>query len=289
MTPSKYFLLRIASRFGYVRKNLRLGQATSESHLLKEAETFLGEAIWRKTENIEALTMEYWNLRKIAEDHDKFSNEIAKLQGALINTHQQNVEGLKSANGLLQDLSEERKEVLVRLDILARERDRILNTAKYMRRNYDGLKIKQDVLRKEGAKLAEIEKTSSRLAEVKRDFDHLKERREEIAQEVAAANTRLQEIEALANEQKRHGKSQATEKSQYIGDANQQISASQALINSSYAQMRMLYADIGRYVSLNVSTDPACKAAAKDHRGLIDVMAALRQSIQYNFKLAERR
>lgn len=289
MTPSKYFLLCIASRFGYVRKNLRLGQATSEGHLLKEAETFLGEAIWRKTENIEALSMEYWNLRKIAEDHDKFTKEIAKFQGVLINTHQQNVEGFKSASEMLQDLSEERKEVLVRLDSLARERDSILTKAKYMRRNYDGLKIKQDVLRKEGAMLAEIEKTSSRLAEVKKDFDLLRARREEIAQEVSAANNRLQEIEALASERKQHGKSQATEKSQYIGDANQQISASQAQINSSYAQMLLLYADIGRYVSLNAYTDPTCKEAAKDHRGLIKVMAALRQSIQYNLKLIERR
>jgi chromosome segregation ATPase len=289
MTPSKYFLLCIASRFGYLRKNVRLGHAANEAHLLKEAETFLGEAIWRKTENIETLSMEYWNLRKLVKDHDRISKEIAQLQGVFIDTHQQKVEGLKSVSGLLQGLAEERKEALAQLNTLTRERDLIVSKAQDIRKIYDGLKIKLDVLRKEGAMLAEIEKTSSRLAEVKRDFDLLKERREEITQELAAANTRIREIEAMSSERKQHGKSQATENFQYIGDANQQISTRQAQLNSHYAQMRALYADIGRHVSLNAAADPACKAAGKEHRGLIDVMAALRRSIQYNFKLAERR
>lgn len=289
MTSSKYFLLCIASRFGYLRKNVRLGHAASEAHLLKEAEAFLGEAIWRKTENIEALSMEYWNLRKLAKDHDRLSREIAQLQGVFNDTQQQKGDPIISASDVVPDLSEKRTALLAQLDALSRERDLIVTKAQDTRRIYEGMKIKQDVLRKEGAMLAEIEKTSSRLVEMKREFNDLKERRDEIAEETAATKTRLMEIEALANELKQQGKSQATENSQNISDANQQISARQSQINSLYAQIRLLYADIGRYVSLNVHRDPACKAASKDQRGLINIMAALRQSIQYNWKLAERR
>jgi len=286
MTPSKYFLLCIASRFG---KNVRLGQAANEAHLLKEAETFLGEAIWRKTENIEALSMEYWNLRKFAKDHERVSKEIEHLQGKFDVTHQQRAESWKTAKDSLQDLTDERKQILSQLDTLNRERDHIVSKAEDIRRNYHGLKIKQDVLRKEGDKLGEIEKTSSRLSEIRGDFDKLKQHREKIAQDIAEANARIQEIEVLANERKQHGKSKATESSQYIGDANQQISARRAQINALNSQMRQLYTDIGRHVSLNAPIDPECKIAGKELRGLIDVMAALRRSIQYNFKLAERR
>ncbi len=289
MTSTKYFLLCLASRFGYLRKNIRLGHAANEAHLLKEAEIFLGEAVWRKTENIEALSMEYWNLRKHVKDHERISKEIAQLQGVFVDSHQQNAEGLKSATDLLQGLAEERKETLAQLDTLTRERDRIVSKAQDIRRIYDGLKIKQDVLRKEGAMLAEMEKTSSRLEEVRSDFDSLRERREEITQQLAAANTKIREIEAMTSERKQHGKSQATENFQYIGDANQQISTRQAQLNSLSAQIRSLYADIGRHVSLNAPNDPQCKLAGKDQRGLIDVMVALRKSIQYNYKLAERR
>lgn len=287
MTPARYLFFRIASRFGYTRKNVRLGNAASETHLLKEAETFLGEAIWRKVEHIEALSMEYWNLRKYAKDHDQISKEIDQLQGKFNQTHLQQTEGLKIASETIQDLIAERKQVLAKLDTLARQRDRIVSKAHDIRRNYHGLKIKQDVLSKEGAKFGEIEKTSSRLAELKNDFSELKKRREKIAQDVALSNARIQDIEVLVSEHKQHGKSKSTENSQYIGDANQQISARRAQLNTLNTQMRQLYADIGRHISRNAATDPGCNEAAKDYRGLIDVMGALQRSIQYNYKLAE--
>lgn len=289
MTPSKYFLLCIASRFGYLRKNVRLGQAASETHLLKEAETFLGEAIWRKTEHIEALSMEYWNLRKFTKDYETISKEIEQLQGKFNETYQQRSEGWMSAQESQQDLTNERKEILNHIDQLTRDRDRIVAKAQDIRRSHDGLKVKQDVLRKEGDKIAEIQKTSERLAEIRNEFEVLKQSRENIAQEIAAANDRLQQIESLAGERKKIDKSVSAVNSQSIGDANQQISARQAQINSLNTQMRQLYGEIGRYISLNAAADKACKEAGKSHRGLIDVMAALRKSIQYNWKLAERR
>jgi chromosome segregation ATPase len=289
MTPSKYFLLCIASRFGYLRKNVRLGQAASETHLLKEAETLLGEAIWRKTEHIEALSMEYWNLRKFTKDYETISQEIEQLQGKFNETYQQRSEGWMSAQESQQDLTNERKEILNHIDQLTRDRDRIVAKAQDIRRSHDGLKIKQDVLRKEGDKIAEIQKTSERLAEIRNEFEVLKQSRENIAQEIAAANDRLQQIESLAGERKKIDKSVSAVNSQSIGDANQQISARQAQLNSLNTQMRHLYGEIGRYISLNVATDKECKEAGKSQRGIIDVMAALRKSIQYNWKLAERR
>lgn len=289
MTPTKYLFFRFLGRFGYIRRNVRLGQASSEAHLLKEAETFLGEAIWRNAENVEALSMEYWNLRKLAKDHDRVSKELEELQGKFNETHQQNAEGWKTTGDALQDFTAERKQMLSQLDQLTRERDRTVTKAHDIRRSFHGLKIKQDVLKKEGDQLGEIEKTSSRLAEIRNEFDELKQHRDKIAQDIAAANARIREIEALASEQKNFGKSKATASSHSIGGANQQISAKRAQLNSLNTQMRQLYADIGRHVSLNARIDPECKKAGKSHRGLIDVMAALRRSIQYNFKLAERR
>jgi chromosome segregation ATPase len=287
MTPSKYLFFRIASRFGYARKHVRLGHAASESLLLKEAETFLGEAIWRKVENIEELSMQYWNLRKLAKDHERISREIDQLQGEFQETHLQRTESRKTASDSLQDLTEERKQVFAQIDKLTRDRDRIVAKARDIRRTYHGLKIKQDVLSKEGDKLGEIQKTSERLTEIRSDFDKLKQDREKIAQDISTSNARAQEIVALIGEQKKSGKSKSTESNQSIGDANQQISARRAQINSLNTQMRQLYAEIGRHVSLSAPSVPAFKQAAKDHRGLVDVMAALRKSIQYNWKLAE--
>ena len=161
MTPSKYFLLCIASRFGYLRKNVRLGQAASETHLLKEAETFLGEAIWRKTEHIEALSMEYWNLRKFTKDYETISQEIEQLQGKFNETYQQRSEGWMSAQESQQDLTNERKEILNHIDQLTRDRDRIVAKAQDIRRSHDGLKSNRTSCAKKAIKLQRSKKLPS--------------------------------------------------------------------------------------------------------------------------------
>jgi hypothetical protein len=50
--------------------------------------------------------------------------------------------------------------------------------------------------------------------------------------------------------------------------------------------MRQLYAEIGRFVSRNAWQHPGCQAATANHRGLVDVMRALRRSIALNHRLA---
>lgn len=53
-----------------------MADAASEMHLLREAESQLGAAIWEKVEAIEELSVEYWNLRK-------FSKELAAVRKKL--------------------------------------------------------------------------------------------------------------------------------------------------------------------------------------------------------------
>ena len=63
MTPSKFFVARVAQAFGIQRKNRRMSDAATEMHLLRDAETVLGAAVWERVELIEELSVEYWNLQ----------------------------------------------------------------------------------------------------------------------------------------------------------------------------------------------------------------------------------
>ena len=289
MTPSKYFFLCIASRFGYLRKSVRLADATNEALLLKEAETFLGAAIWRHAESVQDLSMEYWNLRKFTNERETLSKEILNLQGKFNATYQEPSAGQESITESLQELTNERKKALHQINNLILERERIIAKAHDVRRNYDGLKIKQDVLQKEGDNLAEIQNTSARITEIRNEFEALKQAREMIAQDIATANARIQEMDTWIGDRKKSGKSASDVASEFIGDANQQISARQAQLNSLNTQIRQLHGDIGHYISLNYPSDTKCKKIGEDYRGLIEVMAALRISIQFNWKLADRR
>jgi chromosome segregation ATPase len=287
MTPSKYFICRIAARLGFVRKNLRLGHAATETHLLKEAETFLGEAVWKMTENIEELSMQYWNLRKISKEHEHISHEIEQLQEKFYENYQQQTDELQSTQHVYLEFTDERKQILSRIDGLARERDKVIARARDVKRRFEGVRAKQEVINHEGNDSGEMEKIAARLKDLKIEFKKLKEQREKIAEDTAAANQRIQEIEAIVREKKQHGQSKAMLTSQSIGDANQQISSRRAQLNNLNEQMTQLYAEIGRHVSIHASTEPACAKISKKHRGLINVMLALRRSIHYNYKLAE--
>ncbi len=289
MTPSKYFFLCIASRFGYLRKSVRLADATNETHLLKEAETFLGEAIWHHTENVQILGMEYWNLKKLTNERETLSKEILRLQGKFNATYQEPNASQEGVTESIQDLTNERNEALTHLDNLIIARERIIANAHEVRRNYDGLKIKLDVLSKESDDQPEIQKATTRLAEIRDEFEALKQARDKIVQDIEIAHARIQEIDARMGDKKKSDKPASGMDFQFIGDANQQISARQARINSLNTQIRQLHGEIGRYNSLNYPNDPKCKKIGKGHRAQIKVMAALRRSIQYNWKLAERR
>ena len=288
MTPSKYLFLRIASRLGYSRKMLRLSHITSESHLLKEAETLLGEAIWRETENVKALSVEYWNLKKLVKDQNTISKEIDQLQEKINETYEFRTESWKTVNESIQDLADKRKKLLDDLYALTRNRDYLVVKARKIRRHYQGLKTKQEVLRKEGDQIPEIVSTSTRMLEIRAFFEKLREERAKIGEGIAGVNAAIKEIDRLMNERKKVGQSKVAENWESVGDVSQQISVRRTELNSIQLQMRQLYAETGRYISINSHKNPECKKASRDQRGLISVMAALRKSIQYNMKLAER-
>ncbi|QTN32861.1 hypothetical protein HZ994_11160 [Akkermansiaceae bacterium] len=288
MTPARYLICRIAQTFGYHRKNLRMGDAAAEMHLLKEAESYLGKAVWERVEDIEELSVEYWNLRKLIKERERVAGELEKCSEALAKAHEERSGLLGISNQPFQDLLDERQKVLGTLEDLARERDIVVAKARDIRRLYDGIKTKEEVLTSEGNHSPEeLQKISERLYELKRDFSALKTERHVIAEKITAGDAQIDLIDAEILVRKKERREKASEAFQHIGDANQEMSTLRAELGVLDTQMRQLYSEIGRHVSRNVSLNAACKKAAKEHQGLVDVMGALRKSIAMNHKLAE--
>jgi len=288
MTSTKYVICWLASAFGYSRKNHRMGDAATEMHLLKEAEAHLGKAIWKNVESIEELSMEYWGIRKIMSERERVAGELNACQEDLATAHQERADLLSGSNESFQDLADEGRKVMVQLEELARERDEIVAKARDVRRNYDGIKMKHEVLEKEGGRsVDEVGKTTSRVDDLKKEFANLKHLRQEIAEKISSGNQKFDEIEAQIDERKKERRTKASEAFQYIGDANQKISNLSAELGVFDTQLRQLYCEIGRYVSRNALSNPACQKACKERRGLVEVMRALRKSVHYNHKLAE--
>ncbi len=286
MTSTRYYVARFAQAFGYFRKNQRMADAASEMHLLREAETQLGHAIWEKVENIEALSVEYWNLRKFIKEREQTKQKLGECLSRLDLAHEDRATLLNSAPEVHQELLDERTALLAELERLAQHRDQIVADAREVRRSYDGLKMKFEVLVRETADPTEIDQVKAKLAVLKNRFSVLKQQRIDIGKQIDDGDESVDRVEERLDEKRVTQRVHASEAFVVIGEGNKEVSALRAQESVLDIQMRQLYAEIGRYVSRHAKVDPACAAAAAKHRGLVDVMQALRRSIALNHLLA---
>jgi chromosome segregation ATPase len=286
MTSTKYLVCLVAHAFGYRRKNTRMAEAAEEMHLLKEAESHLGKAMWENVEGIEALSVEYWNLRKLIKERDRVAAELESRQKKLAEAHEERAGLLGISNEPYQDLLDERQAILNTLEELARQRDLIVAKARDIRRAYDGTKTKEEVLTKEGiSDEKDFSAITNRLVDLKVQFAELKAERQKVAEKIAEGDIKIDAIDTEILKRKKERRAKASEAFQHIGDANQEISTLRAELGVLDTQMRQLYTEIGKFISRN-STDPECRKASKEMLWLVDVMGALRKSILFNHKLS---
>ncbi len=285
MTPSRYIFARVAQAFGVNRRQRRMAEAASEMHLLREAEQVLGQSVWERVEEVEELGVEYWNLRKLMKERDDIRAKLAECEAILADAHEQRSTLLGAKSESQQDLEKERIDLLAKLEKLSRERDTVIQQAREIRRIYDGLKMKLEVLQRDGSGDA-VEKTRARMVELKVRFTELKQTRDDVAAAIAEGDAKVDAIDTeLAREKLKH-RAEASEAFQQIGQANRDISSHKARLGLIDTQMRQLFSEIGRHVSRHAYVSEECRQAAKGHIPLIDVMRALRRSVAMNHRLA---
>jgi chromosome segregation ATPase len=287
MTFSKYIFCRFALFFGYSRKNTRLVNAASETHLLKEAEAFLGKSVWNNVEHIDQLSMEYWNLRKLIKEREEVASQLEVSEKLLAASYQERADMLGNSIEPYQDLLEQRQIIVAKIEAFARERDIIVAKARDIHKNYNGLKTKQEVLQKEDEQNEQLTNVHTRLAELKESFSVLKQKRQEIAEKIEQGDSQIQEIEKQIQERRKERTQSASSAFQHIGEANQKIAVLRAELGVVDTQMRQLYSEIGRFLSRNAHAHPACMKACSSQKSLIEIIAALRKSILYNNTLSE--
>ncbi|MCX8497353.1 MAG: hypothetical protein ORN51_14320 [Akkermansiaceae bacterium] len=293
MTSTLYFIARIAQGFGYFRRNQRMAEAASEMHLLREAEAHLGFIIWESVGEIDQLAVEYWNLRRLIKEKEVVKKRLESSNELLEKTQAMRLAILNSTPEAQQELLEERTRLLVELEQLGRQRDEIITEAREIRRFFDGMKMKIEVLTQDGQENQEsadkqegLTQAQAGLEESKIRFAELKKRRIEIGQLIEAGDVKIDEVDLKLDNLKKDRRDNAAESFQAISDGNREVSSLRAEIGVLETQMRQLYAEIGRYVSRNATHVPACNKAAVPHRSLVDIMRALRRSIALNHRLA---
>lgn len=293
MTRTRYYLARFGQAFGFHRRNLRMSEAASEMHLLREAEATLGASVWKNVEAIDALSVEYWNLRKLIKEREQIREKIQNCMTCLEQSHKERSELLSADPEGGQELVDERVVLLTSLEQHARDRDNLVAEAREVRRAHVGLKMKLEVLLQESSdsqgtttKLHEAEEVNQRLVELRERFADLKKQRLLIGEKIEKGDLEINRVDAQLQERRQARRVQASDSFQIIGEMNKQLSTYRAESALLDTRMRQLYAEIGRFISRNAIQNPDCAKASEAQRGLVEVMRALRRSIALNHRLA---
>ena len=286
MTPTQYFFARIGLAFGIQRRNIRMADAATETHLLRDAELHLGAELWGKCEKIEELSVEYWNIRKIDKEIQLMEQRLAECQAKHDAAHEERARMLLNSAEADPEVRERRDALISRIDELAVERDKTIFEARRIRRVFDGLKTKLQVLieASDPGLQTEIDECKTRMRDIKGQFETLKAQRSNIGAEIEQKEAELNQIESEINEANKKRREGASKAFQLVGEYNQEVANLSAEVGLMQNRKLEMCAEIGRYLSRN--TDPACATICKSHRGLVQVMAALRRSIAYNHHIA---
>lgn len=286
MTPAKYYIAMVAKSFGLERRAKRLADASSEMSLLRQAEYHLGASLWEQAEPVQALSVEYWNLRKYIKEFQEHSNRMNELNEKLNLLHEERANILNESIPEQDAIEEQRLELLTHLEKLAQDRDIIVRRAREIRRIHEGCLTKIEVISRESHSPTQIEEVKQQIAELKLEFRDLKKDREKIAAEIEAGDRKLDELDERLQQFKQIKREKAAVVFQEMGVINRELSELRSLLGNCDIQIRLLQSDVGRYISRYHKRNPQCAEIAEKQRTMVEVMRLLRISIAMNNKLA---
>lgn len=288
MTRSRYYLALVLQSFGYYRKQKRMMDSASELYLLQEGEEILGSLCWDKVENIDDISLEYWQLRKLFRRCVEIEAKISDAEKLLDKSHSERTElSNLSLNGqpeLLDELAdlERAKEKLIE------ERNNIISEATTVKRRYEGLKTKMVVLKEEGnTESQSFLDSRAQLGELKKTFGALKESRFEVAAKIEAHENELQALKNRISNKKEGALEVALETYSLIGRANRDLTKYRSELALENEEAKKLQRVIGRFLCVHQAV-PSCQEAIKDQRQLVAQLTLLRESVNYNQILASR-
>ena len=271
--------------FGLHRKNKRLLEAADETHLLRQAEEFLGEDVWERVEDIEPISVEYWGLRKLRMDVAKLKIAMSEAGDNLTVSHEERNLVLNQTNQECIALDEKRIGYKLEARELISQLDQMISAAKLIKRKYEASRTKIEVIGLEGGDEKIIERERSKIALHKQELKDLKQKRDEIGDQIKALDYKVLRIEETLGNDRKRLREEASNAYQSIGQANKDISKLGAEVALHESEMKSHYCEIGRYVSIHIGSDSTCTEIGKGYASLIAQMQSLRSSIALNHKL----
>ena len=288
MTRSRYVIAILLQSFGVILKNKRLTDASYEIHLMQDGEEILGAYCWPNIEDIEELSMEYWNLRKLKQEETTLSEKVSNANKTLSNVQNERASLADLSKGSGQELSQKRERLFEKIEALNIKRDDLLAEAQQTKRKHSALKMQVQVLKEEDSGNQEkINDCRESLTDLRIQFTKSKEHLVEINDKVDSLKDKLSKLQEKIDDKLKGSKEETTESFTQISKANRDITKYQAELGVLREEQAKYFRGIGSFLRINSKRED-CKAACKNQRGLLEQTRLLSQSVDWNRHLAER-
>ena len=287
MTYPRYILRRIGKAFGIHFKSGLNGAISDEQVLLGQAEAQLGRLIWKETESIDALNHTFWNLRKLNIQLDELNGRIHTCRGSLdgLQNHRASLHQQTNASddpGLIR----EQGQMIKRLDRMTKERAAVQANIESAKNRYQGAATQIEVIEMEkGADAEEVGQVRQRMKLIENQLAELLNQEKQIESRIEEGDAELRELTGNLEGHSAATQASSTAASMDANQANKDLAVMMNEHKNLEKATYQLHREIGRHVSRNLANDPECVKAGASQRSLMDIMAALRQSIEYNRRL----
>jgi chromosome segregation ATPase len=255
---------------------------------MQDGEEILGAYCWPNIEDIEELSMEYWNLRKLKQEETTLSEKVSNSSKTLSNVQNERASLADLSKGSGQELSQKRERLFEKIEDLNIKRDDLLAEAQQTKRKHSALKMQVQVLKEEGSGNQEkINDCRESLTDLRIQFTKSKEHLVEINDKVDSLKDKLSKLQEKIDDKLKGSKEETTESFTQISKANRDITKYQAELGVLREEQAKYFRGIGSFLRINSKRED-CKAACKNQRGLLEQTRLLSQSIDWNRHLAER-
>ena len=289
MNSFGYLFHQFAARFGLVSTRSYLRNATEEAVLLAEAQVLLGKLAWKDLEDVDDISTEYWNLRELQREQDSTQTKLSdftKSQNALMEEPNEAPDVLTNESFQLEESIRENRSTY--LDSLAEIQQEIGKSNKLYKR-FNGLKLKLNVLKNEGADEADLAKIRDQLRETRDEYSSLSRviaKKKEAASVIEEQGNELQDKAAKNREQITDHHRRRTRN---IAENSKTIVEFSARIEQIEKKKRELQKDIGKFLCHNCGKQEDLAAVTKKFSPLLGRIRSLMESIRLNYRLAEFR
>jgi chromosome segregation ATPase len=288
MTRTRFSIAALLQSFGVIRKTKRLTDSAFEMHLMQDGEGLLGSFCWRNLEEIEDLSMEYWNLRRMDREEQALMQKLRESEDSLTAAQANRADFVDRSRDIGQNLFQKREDLFQKVENLNIERDELMGEATATKRKHAALKMKAEVLREEGdANKEKLEKCGEVLKDLKEEFTARKSVLTKINARISAQQEKLAGLQVKIDEKLESSKGDATESFAQISEANRDITNYRSELGLLNEEQGAVFREVGRFLNLNATRED-CRKSCEDHRGLLEQTRLLYRSIQWNRRLIER-